>query len=60
MLFLGHPSNNPIAKSKRDFNDKLREQLYTAYDKASKESKHAGAKYKKYYDKKVEYAVLQT
>ena len=57
--FLGLPSNNPIAKSKQDYNDKLKEQLHTAYDKASKEAKHAGAKYKKYYDKKIRYAVLQ-
>ena len=51
--FLGLPSNNPIAKSKQDYSDKLKEQLHTAYDKASKEAKHAGAKYKKYYDKKI-------
>ena len=57
--FLGLPSNNLIGKSKQDYSDKLKEQLYTAYDKASKEAKHAGAKYKKYYDKKVRYAVLQ-
>ena len=47
--FLGLPSNNLIAKSKQDYSDKQKEQLYTAYDKASKEAKHAGAKYKKYY-----------
>ena len=57
--FLGHPSNNLIAESKQDYSYKLKEQLHTAYDKASKETKHAGAKYKKYYDKKIRYAVLQ-
>ena len=30
--FLGLPSNNPIAKSKQDYSDKLKEQLHTAYD----------------------------
>ena len=34
--FLGLPSNNLIAKSKQDYSDKLKEQLYTAYGKASK------------------------
>ena len=57
--FLGLPSNNLIGKIKQDYGDKLKEQLYTAYDKASKETKHAGAKYKICHDKKVRYAVLQ-
>ena len=56
---LGLLSNNLITKSKQDYSDKLKEQLNTAYDKASKEAKHAGAKHKKYYDKKIRYAVLQ-
>ena len=57
--FLGLLANNPIAKSKQDYSDKLKEHLYTAYDKASKYAIHAGAKYMKYYDKKNRYAVLQ-
>ena len=51
--FLGLPSNNLIIKGKHDYCDKLKEQLYTAYVKASKEAKYAGAKCKKYYDKKI-------
>ena len=54
--FLGLPS---VAKSKQDYSDKLKKQLHTAYDKAHKEAKHAGARYKKYYGKKIRYTVLQ-
>ena len=50
--FLGLPSNNLIAKSKQDYSDKLKDHLYSAYFKASIEAKQAGAKYKKYYDRK--------
>ena len=40
--FLEFSSNNLIAESKQGYGDKLKEQLYAAYDKPSKEAKHAG------------------
>ena len=57
--FLGLPSNNTVPRSKPDYSDKLKDKLNFAYDNASKETKDASAKYKKYYSRKIRYAVLQ-
>ena len=53
--FLGLKEN----RSQKDYADKLKERLKTAYKKATEEMKKKGVKYKHYYDQKVRNATVE-
>ena len=57
--FLGIPQDTETVKSHRDYVDRLKLRLATAYDKASLEAKKSAERQKDYYDEKVRHVKLE-
>ena len=57
--FLGLPQDTETVKGHKDYVDRLKQQLATAYETASEEAKKSAGRQKDYYDEKVRHSNLE-